>query len=87
MPYIEGPSLRDKLTKEGELPIGEAVRILRDVVDALTESHAHGVVSSGHQDREYPAPRLRGGFTLPIGNRCYYKLDSKRTDMDSDRLI
>ncbi len=47
MPYVEGQSLRDKLAKEGELPIGEAVRILRDVVDALTEAHANGVV---HRD-------------------------------------
>jgi serine/threonine-protein kinase len=36
MPYVEGQSLRDKLAKEGELPIAEAVRILRDVVDALS---------------------------------------------------
>jgi len=47
MPHIDGPSLREKLVKEGELPIGDAVRILRDVVDALTEAHAHGVV---HRD-------------------------------------
>jgi tetratricopeptide (TPR) repeat protein len=47
MPHIEGESLRDKLAKEGELPIGEAVRILRDVVDALSEAHDKGVV---HRD-------------------------------------
>ena len=47
MPFVEGESLRDKLAHEGELPIGEAVRILRDVVDALTDAHAHGVV---HRD-------------------------------------
>jgi serine/threonine-protein kinase len=47
MPFVEGHSLRDKLAREGELPIGEAVRILRDIVDALTEAHAHGVV---HRD-------------------------------------
>jgi serine/threonine-protein kinase len=47
MPYIEGQSLRDKLAKEGELPIGEAIRILRDVVDALDHAHKHGVV---HRD-------------------------------------
>ena len=47
MPFVEGQSLRDKLAKEGELPIGEAVRVVRDVVDALTAAHAHGVV---HQD-------------------------------------
>ncbi|UCG84849.1 MAG: serine/threonine protein kinase [Gemmatimonadota bacterium] len=47
MPYEEGQSLRDKLAKEGELPISEAVRILRDVVDALSEAHDRGVV---HRD-------------------------------------
>ncbi|MGD8727084.1 MAG: protein kinase [Gemmatimonadales bacterium] len=47
MPFVDGQSLRDKLAKEGELPIGEAVRILRDVVDALTAAHQHGVV---HRD-------------------------------------
>lgn len=40
MPYIEGQSLREKIAKEGELPVGEVVRILRDVVDALTAAHA-----------------------------------------------
>jgi serine/threonine-protein kinase len=44
MPHIEGESLRDRLAHEGELPIGEAVRILRDVVDALSHAHKHGVV-------------------------------------------
>jgi tRNA A-37 threonylcarbamoyl transferase component Bud32/tetratricopeptide (TPR) repeat protein len=47
MTYVEGQSLRDKLAKEGELPIAEAVRILRDVVDALSEAHEKGVV---HRD-------------------------------------
>jgi serine/threonine-protein kinase len=61
MPYVEGQSLRDKLTKEGELPIGEAVRILRDVVDALTEAHAHGVV---HRDIKPENILLRGRHAL-----------------------
>jgi tRNA A-37 threonylcarbamoyl transferase component Bud32/tetratricopeptide (TPR) repeat protein len=47
MPFVEGQSLRDKLAQEGELPIGEAVRIIRDVVDALAHAHKHGVV---HRD-------------------------------------
>ena len=47
MPLVEGESLRAKLTREGELPVGTAVRILRDVVDALAYAHAHGVV---HRD-------------------------------------
>ena len=47
MPYEEGQSLRDKLEKERELPIGEAVRILRDLVDALAHAHKHDVI---HRD-------------------------------------
>ncbi len=47
MPYVEGESLRDKLAREGELPIAEAVRILRDVVDALATAHSQNVV---HRD-------------------------------------
>ena len=47
MPFVEGRSLRERLVHEGELPIGEAVRILRDVVDALAHAHRRGVV---HRD-------------------------------------
>src|SRR4051794_3395145 len=61
MPYVDGPSLRDKLVKEGELPIGEAVRILRDVADALTEAHRHGVV---HRDLKPENVMLRGRHAL-----------------------
>src|SRR3954470_1017816 len=61
MPYVDGPSLRDKLAKQGELPIGEAVRILRDVPDALTEAHRHGVV---HRDLKPENVMLRGRHAL-----------------------
>jgi tetratricopeptide (TPR) repeat protein/tRNA A-37 threonylcarbamoyl transferase component Bud32 len=47
MPFIEGESLRSKLSREGELPVPEAVRYLRDVVDALAYAHEQGVL---HRD-------------------------------------
>ena len=47
MPFIDGESLRAKLEHEGELPVGTAVRILREIVDALSHAHEHGVV---HRD-------------------------------------
>ena len=47
MPFIQGESLRVKLAREGELPVTEATRILRDVVDALAYAHRNGVV---HRD-------------------------------------
>src|SRR5438128_1754506 len=47
MPLIEGESLRARLAREGELPVPEVVRILRDVADALAYAHTRGVV---HRD-------------------------------------
>jgi eukaryotic-like serine/threonine-protein kinase len=47
MPYVEGESLRDRLTREGRLPLQQALRIAREVADALGFAHAHGVV---HRD-------------------------------------
>ncbi len=47
MPFISGESLRIKLAREGELPVLESVRILREVVDALAYAHRNGVV---HRD-------------------------------------
>ncbi|MBI4421652.1 MAG: serine/threonine protein kinase [Gemmatimonadetes bacterium] len=47
MPYVEGESLRTRLTRESELPIPEAVRIVREIVDALAYAHAQGIV---HRD-------------------------------------
>ena len=47
MPYVEGETLRERIDREGELPIQQAVRILRDLVDALGYAHSHEVV---HRD-------------------------------------
>lgn len=47
MPFIAGESLRAKLSREGAMPLAEAVRILREVVDALAYAHANSVV---HRD-------------------------------------
>ena len=47
MPLIKGESLRSKLAREGELPVGETIRILKDVADALAYAHGEGVV---HRD-------------------------------------
>ncbi len=47
MPYIAGESLRAKLAREGELPVAEATKFLREIVDALSYAHRSGVV---HRD-------------------------------------
>jgi serine/threonine-protein kinase len=47
MPYVEGETLRSKLDRETQLGIDEAVRITREVADALDYAHRHGVI---HRD-------------------------------------
>jgi serine/threonine-protein kinase len=47
MPFVEGESLRDRLTRERQLPIADAVRITREVALALDYAHRHGII---HRD-------------------------------------
>ncbi len=47
MPYIQGETLRTKLDRETQLGVDEAVRITREVADALDYAHRHGVI---HRD-------------------------------------
>jgi serine/threonine-protein kinase len=47
MPYIQGETLRDRLEREQQLPVDEAVRIATDVAEALHSAHEHGVI---HRD-------------------------------------
>jgi serine/threonine protein kinase len=47
MPYVEGESLRDRLVRERQLPVEDAVRIGLEMVEALAYAHAQGVV---HRD-------------------------------------
>ncbi len=61
MPYVEGETLRDRLARDGALPLGEALRLLREVADALAYAHAHGVV---HRDVKPANILLHEGHAL-----------------------
>ena len=47
MPYVEGEGLRARLGREGALPVNDAIRLWREILDALSYAHARGVV---HRD-------------------------------------
>lgn len=47
MPFVKGESLRGRLGREGPLPIGDTIRLMRDVADGLAEAHRQGLV---HRD-------------------------------------
>ena len=47
MPFVEGESLRDRLAREKQLPIADAVRIATEVAGALDYAHRHGII---HRD-------------------------------------
>ena len=61
MPFVEGESLRQRLVREGELPIAESVGILREVTRALGYAHEHGVV---HRDIKPDNVMLSGGSAM-----------------------
>src|SRR5260370_26057941 len=61
MPHIEGESLRDRLAREGQLPSDAVRTITREVADALSYAHTHGVV---HRDIKPDNVLLSGGHAF-----------------------
>ena len=61
MPYVEGESLRERLSRQGELPVHEAVRLLSEIADALGHAHSRGVV---HRDIKPENVMLSGRHAL-----------------------
>jgi serine/threonine-protein kinase len=61
MPLVEGESVRDRLDREKQLPLADAVAIAREVADALAHAHARGVV---HRDIKPENILLDGGHAV-----------------------
>ena len=61
MPVVEGESLRDRLARDKQLPVADALRLAAEVADALAYAHARGVV---HRDIKPENIMLEGGHAV-----------------------
>ena len=61
MPFVEGESLRDRLEREPQLPLEDALQICKEVAEALAYAHSHDVV---HRDIKPENIMLSGGHAI-----------------------
>jgi serine/threonine protein kinase len=61
MPYVDGESLRERLNRDRQLPLADAIRITRQVSDALEYAHRQGLI---HRDIKPENILLSGGHAL-----------------------
>jgi serine/threonine-protein kinase len=85
MPYVEGESLRDRLTREPSgLPVDEALAIAHDVADALQVAHEHNIV---HRDIKpeniflHRGHALVADFGIARAMEAAGRSDTSRTDV------
>ena len=83
MPFVDGLSLRARLERNGALPTGEAISVLRDVARALAYAHEHGVV---HRDVKPENILLSGDAAVVTDFGIAKALSASRTNAPGGTL-
>jgi eukaryotic-like serine/threonine-protein kinase len=83
MPFIQGESLRARLIRDGELPVTEAVRMLREVASALAYAHTRGVV---HRDIKPDNILVSGGSAMVTDFGVGKAISAAAADPTGDKL-
>ncbi len=81
MPLVEGQSLRDRMAREGALPIGDVVRIVAEVAGALASAHRAGII---HRDVKPENILLSDGGALVADFGIAKALSASREPSDGD---
>jgi len=84
MPFIEGDTLSDRLRREGQLPIGDSVRLIGEVATALAYAHTEGVI---HRDIKPSNVLLSDGHALVADFGIARALDGAASERITDSGI
>ena len=83
MPYVAGESLRHRLESGGKIPVHEALRVLREIADALALAHARGIV---HRDIKPANILLQEGHAVVSDFGIARAVEEARLETTAERL-
>ncbi|MEP6690213.1 MAG: serine/threonine-protein kinase [Gemmatimonadaceae bacterium] len=83
MPYVRGESLKNRLEKSGRFGVPEALRILREIADALALAHSRGIV---HRDIKPANVLLQEGHAVLTDFGIARAVEASRVEASDDRL-
>ncbi len=79
MPFVDGESLRDRLDRDKQLPVDDAIQIILEVADALGYAHKHNII---HRDIKPENILLANGHALVAD----FGIARARTEAGQDKL-